>query len=44
LKTGAFDPQGVVTVAPPRLIRKLGVLRAAEMALVEESVKKWLGL
>jgi mRNA interferase MazF len=24
LKPGAFDPQALVTVAPPRLIRKLG--------------------
>lgn len=44
LKTGAFDPQGMITVAPPRLIRKLGVLQPPELTLIEESVKKWLGL
>ena len=44
LKTGVFDPQGLVTVAPPRLLRKLGQLQLAEMALVEEGLKRWLGL
>ena len=44
LKSGAFDPQGLVTVAPPRLVRKLGDLNAAEMALVEDAVKRRLGL
>jgi mRNA interferase MazF len=44
LKTGAFDAQGLVTIAPPRLVRKLGELQASEVTLVEQSVKKWLGL
>lgn len=44
LKAGAFDAQGLVTLAPPRLIRKLGVLQAAELKLVEDAVKRWLGL
>ena len=44
LKTGAFDAQGLVTVAPPRLLRKLGTLQDAEMQSVEEGVKQWLGL
>jgi mRNA interferase MazF len=44
LQQDAFDPQGLVTVAPPRLIRKLGVLTTSELALVEQSVKTWLGL
>lgn len=44
LKTGAFDAQGLVTVAIPRLIRMLGRLQSADMALVEEAVKNWLGL
>jgi mRNA interferase MazF len=43
LKTGAFDPQGLVTVAPPRLIRKLGSLQSSELSQVEERVKHWLG-
>ena len=44
LKSGAFDAQGLVTVVRPRLIRKLGDLRPGEMVLVEEAVKRWLGL
>jgi mRNA interferase MazF len=44
LQQGAFDPQGIATVAPPRLIRKLGNLTGAELAAVEQSVKTWLGL
>jgi mRNA interferase MazF len=44
LKSGAFDAQGLVTAAPARLIRKLGHLQATELALVEEAVKRWLGL
>src|SRR5438105_12321600 len=44
LKPGAFDAPGLVTVAPVRLLRKLGELQPAEMALVEEAVKRWLGL
>jgi mRNA interferase MazF len=44
LKSGAFDAQGLVTVAQARLIRRLGSLQPAEMALVEDAVKHWLGL
>jgi mRNA interferase MazF len=44
LKTGAFDAQGLLTVAPPRLIRKLGELQSAELAAVEQGVRLWLGL
>jgi hypothetical protein len=44
LKVGAFDAQGLLAMSPPRLIRKLGVLQPSEMDLVEQSVKKWLGL
>jgi mRNA interferase MazF len=44
LKEGAFDAQGLVTVAPPRLVRKLGELQPAELQLVEEVVRRWLGL
>jgi mRNA interferase MazF len=44
LKSGAFDAQGLVTVAPPRLIRKLGKLEAAELELISRAVKRWLGL
>jgi mRNA interferase MazF len=44
LQAGAFDAQGLVTVARPRLLRKLGELQPAELALIEEAVKRWLGL
>ena len=44
LKAGAFDAQGLVTVARARLLRKLGDLQPGELALVEEAVKRWLGL
>jgi mRNA-degrading endonuclease toxin of MazEF toxin-antitoxin module len=44
LKTGAFDAQGLIGVNPARLQRKLGKLQPAEMALVEDAVKRWLGL
>lgn len=43
LKSGAFDAQGIISVAVPRLIRKLGDLQSSELALVEDAVKKWLG-
>ena len=44
LKAGAFDAQGLATVARPRLLRKLGDLQPTELDLVEEAVKRWLGL
>jgi len=44
LDAGAFDAQGLATVAPARLIRKLGGLVPAELALVEVAVKRWLAL
>ena len=44
LKSGAFDVQGLVTVAQKRLLRRLGKLQPDELALVEDAVKRWLGL
>jgi mRNA interferase MazF len=44
LSPGAFDAQGLVTVAPARLVRKLGYLDPADLALVEAAVRDWLGL
>jgi mRNA interferase MazF len=44
LKMGAFDAQGLVTVAPPRLVRKLGHLQVSEIELVEKAVRSWLAL
>jgi mRNA interferase MazF len=44
LSAGAFDAQGLVTVHPKKLQRKLGDLLPPELAVVEEAVKRWLGL
>jgi mRNA interferase MazF len=44
LQAGAFDAQGLITVARARLLRTLGRLQLAELVLVEEAVKRWLGL
>lgn len=44
LKPGAFDAQGLVTVPPPRLGQRLGVLGASELRQVEAAVARWLGL
>jgi mRNA interferase MazF len=44
LKTGAFDAQGLITVATARLLRKLGDLQSAELGLIEDAVKHWLAL
>ncbi|HTU88621.1 MAG TPA: type II toxin-antitoxin system PemK/MazF family toxin [Gemmataceae bacterium] len=44
LKPGAFDAQQVLTVPQVKLQRKLGDLRADQLALVEEAVRRWLGL
>jgi mRNA interferase MazF len=44
LKTGAFDAQNLVTVPYSKLLRKLGDLTTEQLALVEETVRRWLGL
>lgn len=44
LKSGVFDAQQIVTVAQARLIRCIGDLDAAEMAQVEDAVRRWLGV
>jgi mRNA interferase MazF len=44
LKAGVFDAQQVVTVAQARLIRHIGDLTPAELAQVEDAVRRWLGL
>ena len=41
---GVFDAQQVVTAPQVKLIRKLGDLPAVQLALVEEAVRRWLGL
>jgi mRNA interferase MazF len=44
LKPGVFDAQQVVTVPQVKLVRKLGDLPPDQLALVEEAVRRWLGL
>jgi mRNA interferase MazF len=44
LKPGVFDAQQVLTVPQAKLIRKLGDLTPDQLALVDESVRLWLGL
>jgi mRNA interferase MazF len=43
-KGGVFDAQQVVTVPQVKLIRKLGDLPPDQLALVEEAVRRWLGV
>ncbi len=44
LKPGVFDAQQVLTVPQVKLVRKLGDLKADELTLVEEAVRRWLSL
>jgi mRNA interferase MazF len=44
LKSGAFDTQGLFTIGPTKLVRKLGGLESSDLLLVEQRVKDWLGL
>jgi mRNA interferase MazF len=44
LKAGGFDAQGLVTVPNARLVRPLGHVRPADLALVEQAVCRWLGI
>ncbi len=44
LKPGAFDAQGLVTVPVAYLIRKVGILSAIQIKLVESAVRRWLGI
>ncbi|MBI3886710.1 MAG: type II toxin-antitoxin system PemK/MazF family toxin [Opitutae bacterium] len=43
-ETGVFDAQGVATVPTVQLVRRLGMIDGATLALVEAAVKRWLGL
>jgi mRNA interferase MazF len=44
LKAGVFDAQQIVTVAQARLVRRIGELEPESLALVEDAVRRWLGL
>ena len=43
LKAGVFDAQSLVTIPEAKLIRRVGVLRPEDLALVENAVRAWLG-
>jgi mRNA interferase MazF len=44
LKAGAFDAQSLVTVPLARLIRRVGILSASQVAEVGAGVRSWLGM
>lgn len=44
LQSGVFDAQNPTSTPPAKLIKKLGVLTADELAEVEDAVRFWLGL
>ena len=44
LRAGAFDAQNLVTIPHAKLIRPLGRLGSAQLAVVERAVGLWLGL
>src|SRR5687768_15334274 len=43
LRPGGFDAQNPITVPHAKCIQLLGTLNEAELALVEDRVKLWLG-
>ena len=44
LKAGVFDAQNLITIPHAKLIRVLGKLGIAQLAIVERAVGRWLGL
>ena len=44
LRAGVFDAQNLVTIPHAKLIRPLGTLGSAQLAVVEQVVGLWLGL
>ena len=44
LKAGVFDAQNLITIPRAKLIRVLGKLGIAQLAIVERAVGLWLGL
>jgi mRNA interferase MazF len=44
LRPGVFDAQNLITIPHAKLIRSLGVLGSAQMAVVERAVRLWLGM
>lgn len=44
LDEGAFDAQNPVTLPLGKMVRRLGVLTAEDLAIIEETTRHWLGL
>jgi mRNA interferase MazF len=44
LDEGGFDAQSIYTIPAVKLIRRRVVLNSAQLKLVEEKVKLWLGM
>ena len=44
LRAGVFDAQNLITIPHAKLIRMLGNLSAAQLAVVERAMAIWLGL
>jgi mRNA interferase MazF len=44
LRAGVFDAQNLVTIPHAKLIRTLGKLSGAQLAVVERAMAIWLGL
>jgi len=44
LRAGVFDAQNLITIPHAKLVRSLGVLSAAQFAVVERAVRLWLGI
>ncbi|HWI18693.1 MAG TPA: type II toxin-antitoxin system PemK/MazF family toxin [Vicinamibacterales bacterium] len=44
LRPGVFDAQNIITIPNAKLIRPLGTLTAAQLDVVERTVRLWLGL
>src|SRR5580765_807968 len=44
LRAGVFDAQSLITIPHARLIRQVGTLGGAQLAVVERAVRLWLGL
>src|SRR5437870_7672934 len=42
--SGVFDAQQIATVPQVKLVRKLGELAPDQLTLVEDAVRRWLGL
>jgi mRNA interferase MazF len=44
LRSGAFDAQNILTIPTVKLLRKIGTLSDSQISIVEDSVRKWLGM